>query len=348
MSMMLGGDKLQSSRDPLFWSLQAFIDNLWWRWEKIHYATTQPPFYGNPNVTLDPFVDLTVEDVFSTEQLGYTYSNPLDVANKGNVSCYAERVDPVDIVALGERVWNSLPNDPEALASFPRVGPLPNPSYWAEWIKVRQTHLHPPTKDEMSCNLETWSELAACPSLPKGAWEQTRGMGLPLDYILNGTALDDGAMADGGALIERKPSIAYLDTMYSNIVSEIEKNNRTKSVIVSQWLNGDEVIQIPPEPYLCAQVLESVIGAIMEEENARTVSDTIGNYNDNDGGDGDGNDGEPEEKAEALGNLQKLMLGSMVVQTEEQREFERDVYGDAEAERRYSNRMSWIGQLFPN
>merc|ERR1711933_629836 len=168
--------------------------------------------------------------------------------------------------------------------------------------------------------------------------EQTRGMGLPLDYILNGTALDDGAMADGGALIERKPSIAYLDTMYSNIVSEIEKNNRTKSVIVSQWLNGDEVIQIPPEPYLCAQVLESVIGAIMEEENARTVSDTIGNYN----------DGEPEEKAEALGNLQKLMLGSMVVQTEEQREFERDVYGDAEAERRYSNRMSWIGQLFPN
>merc|ERR1712048_92198 len=102
---------------------------------------------------------------------------------------------------------------------------------------------------------------------------------------------------------------------------------------------------IPPEPYLCAQVLESVIGAIMDEENARTVSDTITNYNDNDGGAGEE---DPEEKAEALANLQELMTGNMIVQTEEQLEFEREIYGDAEAERRFNNRMSWIGQLFPN
>jgi tyrosinase len=59
-----------SAFDPIFWSHHAMIDRLWYLWQVRHGINNIPPNYLN--LVLAPW-NLTVKDVLSVTELGYTY-----------------------------------------------------------------------------------------------------------------------------------------------------------------------------------------------------------------------------------------------------------------------------------
>jgi tyrosinase len=68
-----GGDMgvvATSAFDPIFWSHHAMIDRLWYLWQVRHGVANIPPNYLN--LVLAPW-NLTVKDVLSVTELGYTY-----------------------------------------------------------------------------------------------------------------------------------------------------------------------------------------------------------------------------------------------------------------------------------
>lgn len=68
-----GGDMgviATSAFDPIFWSHHTMIDRLWYLWQVSHGINNIPPNYLN--LVLAPW-SLTVKDVLSITELGYTY-----------------------------------------------------------------------------------------------------------------------------------------------------------------------------------------------------------------------------------------------------------------------------------
>merc|ERR1712207_112676 len=168
MHMFMGGDEAQNSNDPLFLSMYAFADMLWWKWQRMHDGMNNPAlsFRGNKKETLLPFEE-NVEDVFSVEEMGYTYYDPLEETFKPGQDkpCYtAEKGGDIDIALLGHQVFEKLPNNITELVKIPRKTSLLNVEMWKQWMQLKLQHHQVPTAVELEGDLKMWAHLASWPS----------------------------------------------------------------------------------------------------------------------------------------------------------------------------------------
>ena len=107
-----------------------------------------PGFMGDRSEILLPF-DEPVEDVFSTEEMGYTYSIVDANHTTEDKSCYVEKggegEGAEDVVLLGRQIFSQLPNNVTELSRIPRKAPLLNVDVWRKWMQVNLNHHHLPT-----------------------------------------------------------------------------------------------------------------------------------------------------------------------------------------------------------
>ena len=190
MNIFLGGRGAKNPGDPLFLSVLAYVDMLWWTWQRMHNSMKVPGFMGDRNEILLPFQE-HVQDVFSTEEMGYTYWMGEENKGVGTPSCYEERgaggdAAMMDVVGLGREVFERLPSNVSQLAKIPRKSPLPKVDLWRQWIQVKLNHHHLPTPYELEKDLEMWARYSAWPSLNASAWhsEEDFGLGIPVSTVL--------------------------------------------------------------------------------------------------------------------------------------------------------------------
>lgn len=190
MHMFLGGDEAQNTNDPLFLSMYAFIDMLWWKWQRMHGAMANPAttFRGNKEEILLPFED-HIEDVFSVEEMGYTYASPLDQGFQASTAptCYTEKKNgTIDLVLLGHQIFDKLPNNITELVRIPRKTPLLNVEVWKQWVQLKLRNNQVPTAVELEGDLKMWAHLASWPSFNMSDWksQEDYGLGIPLSMII--------------------------------------------------------------------------------------------------------------------------------------------------------------------
>ena len=187
LHMFLGGDMadLDSPRDPLFYAHHAFVDMLWWRWQRMHNSMGSPAYKGDAEAPLYPFSE-SAADVFSAEEMGYTYSNPLkrNTSDESTKPCFLERGGQRDIVALGERVWNNLPDSVAVLQQIPKKAPSPKPEYFSGWMRLKESQRNNPFRSvDIEDQLGTWANSVAAPRISRTVWsfEDDFGLGFPVN-----------------------------------------------------------------------------------------------------------------------------------------------------------------------
>jgi len=253
MHMLMGGDEAQNSNDPLFLSMYSFADMLWWRWQRMHDGMNNPAlsFRGNRKETLLPFEE-NVEDVFSVEEMGYTYYDPLEETFKPGQDkpCYtAEKGGDIDIALLGHQVFEKLPNNITELVKIPRKTSLLNVEMWKQWMQLKLQHHQVPTAVELEGDLKMWAHLASWPSFNNSNWnsQEDYGLGVPLSMImpefflqqeLSGAAnkssnycdyLSMSEMEDPSCIVQRPKTKWYLNTFHQCTKDKINEIRQTKS-----------------------------------------------------------------------------------------------------------------------
>ncbi|QDZ20169.1 tyrosinase [Chloropicon primus] len=207
LHMFLGGNmaNVNSPKDPLFYVHHSFVDMLWWRWQKMHNRMGSPAYKGNASAPLYPFKE-SASDVFSAEEMGYTYSNPLERDPKDNatIPCYLEKGGERDIVSLGERVWTSLPDDVYRIRSVVRTAPRPNTRFFTEWQDLRTTahEMQNAVDPEMvKFQIDQVAGVLAQQRIRSRSLSSlsssTMGLGLPIDLIVGGGGRDDDGPRGG-------------------------------------------------------------------------------------------------------------------------------------------------------
>ena len=215
LHMFLGGNmaNLNSPKDPLFYAHHSFMDMLWWRWQKMHNSITSPAYKGDAEAPLYPFRE-SASEVFSSEEMGYTYSNPLKRDPKDNTSipCFLEKGGRKDIVALGERVWTNLPNDVKALRQIPRRAPLPETRYWSQWLSLQEEQKGAISVEEIEAQISSLTDVIAQPSISRRVWRNDDGdfgLGMPLRMILDKS--EEEEEKDPDTISEDKTCSAFPD-----------------------------------------------------------------------------------------------------------------------------------------
>mmetsp|Transcript_14102 Transcript_14102/g.27130 ORF Transcript_14102/g.27130 Transcript_14102/m.27130 type:complete len:947 (-) Transcript_14102:105-2945(-) len=215
LHMFLGGNmaNLNSPKDPLFYAHHSFMDMLWWRWQKMHNSITSPAYKGDAEAPLYPFRE-SASEVFSSEEMGYTYSNPLKRDPKDNTSipCFLEKGGRKDIVALGERVWTNLPNDVKALRQIPRRAPLPETRYWSQWLSLQEEQKGAISVEEIEAQISSLTDVIAQPSISWRVWRNDDGdfgLGMPLRMILDKS--EEEEEKDPDTISEDKTCSAFPD-----------------------------------------------------------------------------------------------------------------------------------------
>jgi len=195
MQMFVGGENAKTSKDPLFLSMYAFADMLWWKWQRMHDGMNNPAntFRGNRKEVLLPFEE-KVEDVFSVEEMGYTYASPLEDPSSSRKQgldeekpCYtAQKGGRIDIALLGHQVFEKLPNNITELVKIPRKTSLLSVDVWRRWVQQRLKHSQVPTAMELEGDLKMWSHLASWPSFNNSNWrsQEDYGLGVPLSMLM--------------------------------------------------------------------------------------------------------------------------------------------------------------------
>ena len=237
LHMFLGGNmaNLNSPRDPLFYAHHAFIDMLWWRWQRMHNSMTSPAYKGDAEAPLYPFKE-SAYDVFSVEEMGYTYSNPLerDPADNATIPCYVERGGGEDIVALGERVWTSLPNDLYRLRSIPVNAPKPATRFFTRWLEFRNNRTEMEEEEETEVIIDNIEQVARVLSTSRVRSNQfptlgeTAGLGMPLELILS-SKRDEGSKKKQGSAKDEPSSAA--DSCSPDIIRDCGSCLRTPQEI---------------------------------------------------------------------------------------------------------------------
>jgi tyrosinase len=192
LHMFLGGNMadLNSPKDPLFYAHHSFVDMLWWRWQRMHNSMGSPAYKGDALAPLYPFSE-SAADVFSAEEMGYTYSNPLsrNTSDESTRPCFLERGGERDIVALGEKVWESLPTSVSVLRQIPITGPSPKQEYFVQWMELKETQN--PSEVFRSVDIQeqigTWTQRAAAPRLTSTVWsfDDNFNLGIPVNALLS-------------------------------------------------------------------------------------------------------------------------------------------------------------------
>ena len=198
LHMFLGGDmaRVNSPKDPLFYAHHAFIDKLWWEWQMMHNELGSPAYKGNATAPLYPFEE-SASDVFSAEDMGYTYSDPLvrDPSDNSTLPRYLELGGEEDIVALGERVWRGLPNNVTALKAVVKTAPRPASKFYVAWHEMKSQaalgQAQPASPDLLAAEIDHVANILTEPRLRTRALDSvTRGLGIPVTKILEDAEID--------------------------------------------------------------------------------------------------------------------------------------------------------------
>jgi hypothetical protein len=252
---------------------------------------------GDRNEILLPF-DEPVEDVFSTEEMGYTYSSGEKKSNSTTTttttaeeerSCYLEKGggNTEDMVLLGHQIFSHLPNNVSELERIPRKAPLLNVDVWRKWMQVNLNHHHLPTKWELEKDLEMWARLSSWPSLNMSEWnteEEDYALGLPVRLVLGGggggghnvnvcgheLSLEDKAGDEDElfCVVSRPKAEWYLNVFRLRIEEELE---RRESSIGRKSSNTTYAEAMKEAEQILTSVLFHVIEPIVAFEDERVL-----------------------------------------------------------------------------
>jgi len=308
MHMFMGGDEAQNSNDPLFLSMYAFADMLWWKWQRMHDGMNNPAlsFRGNKEEILLPFEE-HVEDVFSVEEMGYTYSSPMELpqdARAGERPCYVEeKGGDIDLVLLGHQIFDKLPENITELVKIPRKTPLLSVDTWRQWVQLKLNHSQVPTAVELEGDLKMWSHFASWPSMNETDWrtQEDYGLGIPVSMVipefflqaeLFGQRNTSSNYCDGLTMenkedprcVMRRPKTKwYLNTFHTCIEKELLKKRKEKEVaddFTFRYLSYeenqaeiDDVVLKEAEQILTQILFDAVDPVLQFEENRFLVLD---------------------------------------------------------------------------
>lgn len=297
MHMFLGGDEAQNSNDPLFLSMYAFVDMLWWKWQRMHNSIDLPTIRGNPEEILLPFEE-EVEDVFSVEEMGYTYSSPLENTDQTQQaaegrSCYVEeKGGSVDIVLLGHQIFEKLPSNISELVMIPRKTPLLSVDVWKQWVQLKLNHHQVPTAMELEGDLKLWAHLASWPSFNSSNWnsEEDYGLGIPISMVIpeffwqyqitggnvsrnfcDSLPLED--REDKRCVVQRPKTKWYLNTFHHCVVNKLKEDYGAEFEYLSYEANADDIDEkvLEEADSLLSRVLYDVVDPIVKYEDTRYI-----------------------------------------------------------------------------
>ena len=331
LHMFLGGDmaRVNSPKDPLFYAHHAFIDKLWWEWQMMHNELGSPAYKGNATAPLYPFEE-SASDVFSVEDMGYTYSDPLvrDPSDNSTLPRYLELGGEEDIVALGERVWRGLPNNVTALKAVVKTAPRPASKFYVAWHEMKSQaalgQAQPASPDLLAAEIDHVANILTEPRLRTRALDSvTRGLGIPVTKILEDAEIDSPEAGSPANLSCPNYDVCLSCpcevTMYSTSFNEDLKNAiKTEVAFIRDdpWdeylrLGGQEAAaeemealdRCDPDDPLCAE--QTVDAGVVEGEDSSSGGGSDGVVDPEVGG-GEGGHGGNETKpsiAETMSNV---------------------------------------------
>ena len=331
LHMFLGGDmaRMNSPKDPLFYAHHAFIDKLWWEWQMMHNELGSPAYKGNATAPLYPFEE-SASDVFSVEDMGYTYSDPLvrDPSDNSTLPRYLELGGEEDIVALGERVWRGLPNNVTALKAVVKTAPRPASKFYVAWHEMKSQaalgQAQPASPDLLAAEIDHVANILTEPRLRTRALDSvTRGLGIPVTKILEDAEIDSPEAGSPANLSCPNYDVCLSCpcevTMYSTSFNEDLKNAIKTEVAFIRDDPWDEYLRLggqeaaaeemealdgcDPDDPLCAE--QTVDAGVVEGEDSSSGGGSDGVVDPEVGG-GEGGHGGTETKpsiAETMSNV---------------------------------------------
>ena len=331
LHMFLGGDmaRVNSPKDPLFYAHHAFIDKLWWEWQMMHNELGSPAYKGNATAPLYPFEE-SASDVFSVEDMGYTYSDPLvrDPSDNSTLPRYLELGGEEDIVALGERVWRGLPNNVTALKAVVKTAPRPASKFYVAWHEMKSQaalgQAQPASPDLLAAEIDHVANILTEPRLRTRALDSvTRGLGIPVTKILEDAEIDSPEAGSPANLSCPNYDVCLSCpcevTMYSTSFNEDLKNAIKTEVAFIRDDPWDEYLRLgaqeaaaeemealdrcDPDDPLCAE--QTVDAGVVEGEDSSSGGGSDGVVDPEVGG-GEGGHGGNETKpsiAETMSNV---------------------------------------------
>ncbi|WZN61095.1 tyrosinase [Chloropicon roscoffensis] len=331
LHMFLGGDmaRVNSPKDPLFYAHHAFIDKLWWEWQMMHNELGSPAYKGNATAPLYPFEE-SASDVFSVEDMGYTYSDPLvrDPSDNSTLPRYLELGGEEDIVALGERVWRGLPNNVTALKAVVKTAPRPASKFYVAWHEMKSQaalgQAQPASPDLLAAEIDHVANILTEPRVRTRALDSvTRGLGIPVTKILEDAEIDSPEAGSPANLSCPNYDVCLSCpcevTMYSTSFNEDLKNAIKTEVAFIRDDPWDEYLRLggqeaaaeemealdgcDPDDPLCAE--QTVDAGVVEGENSSSGGGSDGVVDPEVGG-GEGGHGGNETKpsiAETMSNV---------------------------------------------
>ena len=331
LHMFLGGDmaRVNSPKDPLFYAHHAFIDKLWWEWQMMHNELGSPAYKGNATAPLYPFEE-SASDVFSVEDMGYTYSDPLvrDPSDNSTLPRYLELGGEEDIVALGERVWRGLPNNVTALKAVVKTAPRPASKFYVAWHEMKSQaalgQAQPASPDLLAAEIDHVANILTEPRVRTRALDSvTRGLGIPVTKILEDAEIDSPEAGSPANLSCPNYDVCLSCpcevTMYSTSFNEDLKNAIKTEVAFIRDDPWDEYLRLggqeaaaeemealdgcDPDDPLCAE--QTVDAGVVEGEDSSSGGGSNGVVDPEVGG-GEGGHGGNETKpsiAETMSNV---------------------------------------------
>ena len=331
LHMFLGGDmaRVNSPKDPLFYAHHAFIDKLWWEWQMMHNELGSPAYKGNATAPLYPFEE-SASDVFSVEDMGYTYSDPLvrDPSDNSTLPRYLELGGEEDIVALGERVWRGLPNNVTALKAVVKTAPRPASKFYVAWHEMKSQaalgQAQPASPDLLAAEIDHVANILTEPRVRTRALDSvTRGLGIPVTKILEDAEIDSPEAGSPANLSCPNYDVCLSCpcevTMYSTSFNEDLKNAIKTEVAFIRDDPWDEYLRLggqeaaaeemealdgcDPDDPLCAE--QTVDAGVVEGEDSSSGGGSDGVVDPEVGG-GEGGHGGNETKpsiAETMSNV---------------------------------------------